>query len=109
MLVGVTRISKTPLSIYLAYRGWKVANVPIALGVELPSELFTLPCGKVVGLMVRPERLAELRQARLEKLGTKAWGYTDLDHVKQEIAFSYMVLERRKDWPLVDVTTKPIE
>ena len=59
--------------------------------------------------MVRPERLAELRQARLEKLGTRAWGYADLDHVKQEIAYSYLVYERRKDWPLVDVTTKPIE
>lgn len=109
VLVGVSRTSKTPLSIYLAYRGWKVANVPIALGVTPPPELFDLPKSRVVGLVVRPDRLSELRLARLEKLGTKAWGYADLDHVKKEIAFAYEVFDLRKDWPLVDVTTKPIE
>ncbi len=109
VLIGVSRTSKTPLSIYLAYRGWKVANVPIALGIEPPGEIFSLPRGRVVGLMVRPERLAELRHARLQKLGTKAWGYADLDHVKQEIAYSYLIYDRRRDWPLVDVTSKPIE
>ncbi|HSQ26421.1 MAG TPA: pyruvate, water dikinase regulatory protein [Anaerolineales bacterium] len=109
VLVGISRTSKTPLSIYLAYRGWKVANVPLALGLEPPAELFDLPRGHVVGLVVRPERLAELRQARLEKLGTKAWGYADLDHIKKETAYAYRVFERRRDWPLVDVTSKPIE
>lgn len=109
VLVGVSRTSKTPLSIYLAYRGWKVANVPLALGVEPPQNLFTLPRARVVGLIIRPERLSELRQARLDALGTAAWGYADLEHVRKEIAFAYQVFERRRDWPLVDVTAKPIE
>lgn len=109
VLVGVSRTSKTPLSIYLAYRGWKVANIPIALSLDPPAELFALPRKKVVGLIVRPERLAELRQARLDKLGTTAWGYADLEHIKQEVAYAYLIFDRRRDWPLVDVTSKPIE
>lgn len=109
VLVGVSRTSKTPLSIYLAYRGWKVANIPLALGVEPPVNLFALPRAKAVGLVIRPERLAELRMARLDALGTKPWGYADLEHVRKEIAYAYQIFERRRDWPLVDVTAKPIE
>lgn len=109
VLVGVSRTSKTPLSIYLAYRGWKVANVPIALGVEPPENLFELPKHRVVGLVVRPERLSELRRVRAERIGTRALGYADLDYVRQEMAYAYQLFERRKDWPLVDVTAKSIE
>lgn len=109
VLVGVSRTSKTPLSIYLSYRGWKVANIPLALGVEPPARLFTLPKRRVVGLIVRPERLAELRKARLEHIGTPITGYADLDHISQEAAYAYQIFERRRDWPLVDVTAKPIE
>lgn len=109
VLVGVSRTSKTPVSIYLAYRGWRVANVPIVLGVEPPEELLALAQRRVVGLMVKPERLAELRKARIEMMGTRALGYADLDHIRQEIAYAYQVFERRRDWPLVDVTAKPIE
>jgi regulator of PEP synthase PpsR (kinase-PPPase family) len=72
VLVGVSRTSKTPLSIYLAYRGWRVANIPIVLGVEPPSILFELPKHKVVGLIIQPERLAELRRVRTKTMGTKS-------------------------------------
>ncbi len=109
VLVGVSRTSKTPLSIYLSYRGWRVANVPIILGVEPPDQLFSLPRRRVVGLIVRPERLSALRMARVEHLGTQNLGYADIEHVSQEVAYAYEVFERRRDWPLVDVTTKPIE
>jgi hypothetical protein len=109
VLVGVSRTSKTPLSIYLAYRGWKVANVPLALGVDPPANLFHLPRRRVVGLTVRPERLSELRHTRIERIGTHSLGYADLDYVRQEIAYAYQVFDRRKDWPLVDVTAKSIE
>lgn len=109
VLVGVSRTSKTPVSIYLAYRGWKVANVPFVLGVKPPKELFSLPKRRVVGLIVKPERLAELRKARLERLGTRAQGYADLDTIQQETTYFYEMLERRRDWPIVDVTSKPIE
>ncbi len=109
VLVGVSRTSKTPLSIYLAYRGWKVANVPIMLGVDPPKNLFKLPKHRVAGLVVRPERLVELRKARIEHMGTISAGYADLDFVRQEMAYAYEIFERRKDWPLIDVTVKPIE
>jgi [pyruvate, water dikinase]-phosphate phosphotransferase / [pyruvate, water dikinase] kinase len=109
VLVGVSRTSKTPLSIYLAYRGWRVANVPIILGMDPPEELFKLPRRRVVGLIIKPERLAELRKARIEHLGTHSKGYADLDHIRQEVTYAYHLFARRRDWPLVDVTTKPIE
>ncbi|MGD9094016.1 MAG: pyruvate, water dikinase regulatory protein [Anaerolineales bacterium] len=109
VLVGVSRTSKTPLSIYLAYRGWRVANVPIVLGVDPPPQLFELPKRRAVGLIVKPQRLAELRHVRVEHMGVSPTGYADLDHIKQEVAYAYELFERRRDWPLVDVTTKPIE
>jgi hypothetical protein len=109
VLVGVSRTSKTPLSVYLANRGWRVANVPLVLGVEPPANLFELPKRRVVGLIIRPERLADLRRVRMERLGTRSIGYADLEHINKEVAYSYQVFERRRDWPLVDVTAKPIE
>lgn len=109
VLVGVSRTSKTPVSIYLAFRGWKVANVPIVLGIDPPEELFKLPRRKVVGMVIKPEHLATLRKARVELMGTHSLGYADLDYVRQEMTYAYHVFERRRDWPLVDVTSKPIE
>jgi regulator of PEP synthase PpsR (kinase-PPPase family) len=109
VLVGVSRTSKTPLSIYLAYRGWRVANVPLMLDVEPPANLFKLPRRKVVGLVVKPERLMELRQVRAEHMGIPSLGYADLEHIRKEVVYSYEIFERRRDWPLVDVTVKPIE
>jgi len=109
VLVGVSRTSKTPLSIYLAYRGWRVANVPLILDVPPPEQLFQLPKKRVVGLIVKPERLKELRAARVKSMGTAGLGYADLDHINKEVTYAYEVFERRRDWPLVDVTTKPIE
>ena len=107
--VGVSRTAKTPLSIYLGYRGWKVANVPLVLGLEPPRQLFKLPRKRVVGLVVKPERLAALRQARVEHLGVGSLGYADLDNIHQEMSYANEIFELRQDWPLVDVTTKPIE
>jgi regulator of PEP synthase PpsR (kinase-PPPase family) len=109
VLVGVSRTSKTPLSFYLAYRGWKVANVPIVLDVEPPEELFRLPKHRVVGLVISPHRLAELRKVRVERLGTVAQKYADIEYIHQELTYAYQIFERRKDWPLVDVSLKPIE
>jgi regulator of PEP synthase PpsR (kinase-PPPase family) len=109
VLVGVSRTSKTPLSIFLAYRGWRVANVPLVLGVDPPAQIFQLPRGRAVGLVVKSERLVDLRKVRALKMGTTSRGYADLDHVRKEMTFAYHVFERRRDWPLVDVTTKSIE
>ena len=109
VLVGVSRTSKTPLSIYLANQGWKVANVPLVLGVEPPRNLFSLPKRKVIALTINPERLVSLREVRAERLKTKRGGYADLGTIRQEIAYVYELLDRRRDWPLLDMTAKPIE
>ena len=109
VLIGVSRTSKTPLSFYLGYRGWKVANVPIILKIEPPTELFALPRNRVVGLVVQPERLSGLRKVRIERMGTYGKDYADLEHIHKELDYAYRIFERRRDWPLVDVTTKSIE
>lgn len=109
VLIGVSRTSKTPLSMYLANRGWKVANVPIALGMEPPKNLFYLPKRKVIALTIDPERLVSLREVRAERLGTRKRGYADLDTVRHEMAYAYELFDRRRDWPLLDMTAKPIE
>ena len=109
VMVGVSRTSKTPLSFYLGYRGWKVANVPIALSVDPPKALFDLPKRRVVGLTVRPDRLSDLRRVRASRIGTHARGYADLDYIRKEMEYAYEIFDRRRDWPLVDVSAKSIE
>jgi regulator of PEP synthase PpsR (kinase-PPPase family) len=109
VLVGVSRTGKTPLSIFLAYRGWRVANVPLVSGIDLPAEVDALPRKKVVALIADPSRLALLRQSRTERMGVRPQGYANLDHVKREIAYAYEVFDRHRDWPVVDVTNKSIE
>jgi [pyruvate, water dikinase]-phosphate phosphotransferase / [pyruvate, water dikinase] kinase len=109
VLVGVSRTSKTPVSIYLSYRGWRVANVPVVLGLDPPEKLFQLPRRRVVGMVIKPERLAKLRKVRVEHMGTHGLGYADLSYIRKEMTYAYHIFDRRRDWPLVDVTSKPIE
>jgi regulator of PEP synthase PpsR (kinase-PPPase family) len=109
VLVGISRTSKTPLSIYLANQGWKVANVPIVLGVPPPKNLMRLPKRKVIVLTIDPERLASLRQVRAERLGTKQSGYADIETIRREVTNAYQIYDQRRDWPLIDMTAKPIE
>jgi len=109
VLVGVSRTGKTPLSIFLAYRGWRVANVPLVAGLDLPPEVAALPRRRVIALIANPGRLALLRQSRADRMGVRPLGYANLDHVKREIAYAYEVFDRHRDWPVVDVTNKSIE
>lgn len=109
VLVGVSRTFKTPLSVYLAFRGWLMANVPIILDREPPSKLDELPPGRVCGLTINPDRLAELRRAREEYLGGATGEYADLDFVRREVAYAESFFRRHSDWPVVNVTDKPIE
>lgn len=109
VLVGVSRTGKTPLSIFLAYRGWRVANVPLISGLPPPRTIFSLPRNRVVGLVANPERLTLLRQSRTARMGTRQRGYATIEHVRKELAYAYEVFEERRDWPIVDVTNKSIE
>src|SRR5947209_5978997 len=85
-LLGILRTSKTPLSMYLSHQGWKVANIPLINGFELPKELFEIEQRRVIGLTIDPEDLATIRRARLERLGQDKGGdYADPDKVNEEI------------------------
>lgn len=108
ILVGVSRTGKTPLSIYLAYRGWLVGNVPIVWGVEPPDILFRLPPERVIGLTVQPGRLTQLRRTRALRMTKAMTSYADPGHVKEEVQLALEIF-RRGGWQVVDMTSKPIE
>src|SRR6187200_2670518 len=85
VLVGVSRTSKTPLSIYLGYLGHKVANVPVVKGIAPPKELFELDPAKIVGLTIHADRLAEIRTARVRSMGAKNRQYAELMEIYEEL------------------------
>src|SRR5881296_2007734 len=85
VLVGVSRTSKTPLSMYLGYLGYKTANVPVVRGLEPPPELFRLDPAKVVGLTIDAERLAEIRTARARNMGAGKKQYAELLQIYEEL------------------------
>jgi regulator of PEP synthase PpsR (kinase-PPPase family) len=110
VLVGVSRTSKTPTSIYLANRGVKTANVPMVPGVPLPANVELLQRPLIVGLFATPERIVQIRQNRL--LGLKVERdddqYIDRQAVADEIAASRRLCAKH-NWPLIDVTRRSIE
>ena len=109
VLVGVSRTFKTPLSVYLSFKGWFVANVPIVLRTKPPPALFDLPPGRVCGLTIDPARLAELRHVRQEYLGGATGDYADQGFVRREVEYALSIFRSQRGWPVVDVTDKPIE
>ncbi len=110
MLVGVSRTSKTPTSIYLANRGVKTGNVPLVPGITMAREVEQLAHPLVVGLYASPERIVQIRQNRL--LGLKAQQdddqYIDRNAVAEEIMFSRRLCAKH-NWPIIDVTRRSIE
>jgi regulator of PEP synthase PpsR (kinase-PPPase family) len=108
LLVGVSRTFKTPLSIYLANKGWFAANYPIVIGSEIPEELSQLPFGRVFGLMTQPHELSSLRLARQQYLGGATGEYSSLATVRRELAYAEMIFNSH-EWPVIQVTNKPIE
>ncbi len=109
VLVGVSRTSKTPLSLLLAHRGLKVANLPLVLGAAIPFELRDAPQDRVVGLTIGIEQLCEIRQARLRQLGMPVeTNYGLREHVREELDYAE-TLFRERGWPVVDVTGRAVE
>jgi regulator of PEP synthase PpsR (kinase-PPPase family) len=110
VLVGVSRTSKTPLSIYLAHKGYKVANVPLVKGIEPPRELFEIDQKKVVGLLIDARRLVELRSARLRNLRQNPRGsYADFEVVEDELEWCRRIYRNNAQWQVIDVTNKSVE
>jgi regulator of PEP synthase PpsR (kinase-PPPase family) len=109
VLLGVSRTSKTPTSIYLANRGIKTANVPLVPGVTLPSMINNLKKPLVIGLFASPERIVQIRQNRLLALNaTQDSPYVDRSSVADEISRSRRLFAER-GWPTIDVSRRSIE
>lgn len=109
ILVGVSRTSKTPTSIYLANRGVKTANVPVVPGIELPPELFAATRPLIVALTNDPERLIQVRQNRLSMLQQdQRTDYTELAAVREEVMRARRIFAQHH-WPVIDVTRRSIE
>ncbi|MGU3536400.1 pyruvate, water dikinase regulatory protein [Methylobacterium sp. A54F] len=109
ILVGVSRTSKTPTSIYLANRGLKTTNLPLVPGVPLPPALEQVRRPLVVGLIASPERIVQIRQNRLSSLNADESSlYVDREAVADEIASSRRLCTRNR-WPTIDVTRRSIE
>lgn len=109
VLLGVSRTTKTPVSIYLSYRGWKVANIPVLHNQPLPQELAAIDRGRMVALTVKPSRLQLIRMERQRHLQNVDLGdYTDPEQVKEEVTYA-LQLYRDLGCSVVDVTYKSIE
>lgn len=109
VLVGVSRTSKTPISIFLAYRGWRVANVPIIADIEPPPALGRVDRSRIVALTVKSQRLMLLRKARANRMGGSLYlNYADKEHVQRDLDWAELLV-RRERWATVDVTNKSIE
>jgi regulator of PEP synthase PpsR (kinase-PPPase family) len=108
VLVGVSRTSKTPLSIYLGYLGFKAANIPVVKGIEPPRELFEIDRAKIVGLTIEATRLAEIRRERVRTMGSPDRQYADLVEIYEELEEAAKV-QRRLGCPVLDVSELSIE
>jgi regulator of PEP synthase PpsR (kinase-PPPase family) len=108
VLVGVSRTSKTPLSIYLGYLGHKAANVPVVKGIEPPAQLFEVDQAKIVGLTIDPNRLAEIRRARVRTMGARNRQYAELMEIYEELEQAEK-LHRRLGCPVIDISELSIE
>lgn len=109
VLIGVSRSSKTPVSMYLAHRRYKVANLPLVPEVALPKELFMVPPERVVGLRVAPETLHEIREERVKTIGLRSdANYSNMGRILVELEYAEEVF-KKVGCAVVDVTNKAIE
>lgn len=109
VIIGVSRTSKTPLSMYLAYKKIKAANLPLVPEVPLPEELFKIPPKKIIGLIIDPFKLNNIRSERLRAMGLEAEAnYASMERIQAELDYAKAVM-RRVHCQVLDVSTKSIE
>lgn len=109
VITGVSRASKTPLCMYLAHKGIKAANVPLIKEVPPPPELFQVPPHKVVGLMIKPSLLFEIRRERLKAMGLQqSTSYANMERIIEELDYGQGIM-RKIGCPIIDVTNKATE
>jgi len=109
ILIGVSRTSKTPLSMYLAHKRYKVANIPLVPEVAPPDELFKQPPSKIIGLTITPEHLLEIRKERLKSLGLNATAsYASLERIIEELNYADGII-KKLGCRSINVTNKAVE
>jgi regulator of PEP synthase PpsR (kinase-PPPase family) len=109
VLIGVSRTSKTPLSMYLAHKRIKVANVPMVPEVQPPQQLFEIPPAKIVGLIIDPQKLNHIRTERLRAMGLDPNScYAESARIVEEVEYAKGIMEKIK-CPIIDVSNKAIE
>ena len=109
VLLGVSRSSKTPLSIFMSHKGWKVANVPLVLNHPLPQELKKVDDRRIVALSIDPVKLASIRAVRLDRLGQSSKEYASMDYITQETEYVMSIFKQHRRWPIFDITEKALE
>lgn len=109
VLIGISRTSKTPLSMYLAHKRIKVANVPLVPEVDPPEELFLVPAKQCIGLTIDPEQLNSIRKERLKSLGLTAnANYANMERILQELEYAERIM-KKIGCPIIDVSSKAVE
>ena len=111
ILVGVSRTSKTPLSVYLSHKGLKVVNIPIIEGTDLPKELYEVDQRKIFALTIDAPALEEIRKKRLDRLGAveHTGNYANQKNVTKELEWANNIFSKNKRWPVFNVTDKALE
>ncbi len=109
VLVGVSRTSKTPLSMYLAHKKMRVANIPLVPEVQPPSELYELPRARIIGLTIDGDELIQIRQERLRSLGLNSdASYASLKRIRDELHFAESIMQKL-GCPVIDVSRRAVE
>lgn len=109
VLVGVSRTSKTPLSMYLAHKKVKVANVPLVPEIPPPDELFRVPPQRIVGLIINPSKLNEIRTERLRTMGLSSdANYANMERISEELEYAKSIMTKLR-CPVINVSNKAIE
>jgi regulator of PEP synthase PpsR (kinase-PPPase family) len=109
VIIGVSRTSKSPTSVYLSCRGYKTANIPFVAIETIPPTIYDLKKPLIVGLTINPEKLVQIRQSRLTSIGQETVGdYTDIESIKNEIAESRKLFTKL-NCPVIDATKRSVE
>lgn len=109
VLIGVSRTSKTPLSMYLAHQRFKVANVPLVPEIDPPDELFEIPRKNCIGLIISPDKLNEIRRERLKAMGIASHAkYASFERILNELDHAEKIM-KRVGCPIIDVSNKAVE
>jgi regulator of PEP synthase PpsR (kinase-PPPase family) len=114
VILGISRTSKTPLSMYLSMQGYKVCNVPLVRGIPLPPEIQSVDPNKIICLTIQAEVLHTIRKARLERLGKDPRDHTNesyasMEHVVADIEYATDLFRQNRKWPVFDVSGKALE